>query len=142
MRIAIGSDHGGYEYKQEILKYLEERDYEVKDFGTYSKESCDYPVIAKEAAGLIMKGTAQRAVLICGTGVGMCITANKSKGIRAVVCSDTTTAKFSRLHNNSNVLCLGQRITGEYLAKDICKIWLETEFEAQRHQYRLNLIEN
>ena len=141
-KIIIGSDHAGYELKEKIKLYIVELGYDVEDIGTYSKESCDYPVIAKEAAGLIMKGTAQRSVLICGTGVGMCITANKSKGIRAVVCSDTTTAKFSRLHNNSNVLCLGQRITGEYLAKDICKIWLETEFEAQRHQYRLNLIEN
>ncbi len=141
-KIIIGSDHAGFDLKEKIKIYINDLGYEIEDIGTYSKETCDYPLIAKKGAVLISEGEARKAVLICGTGIGMSIAANKFKGIRAVVCSDTTSAKFSRQHNNSNVLCFGQRIVGEYLAKDICKIWLETEFEAQRHQERLNLIEN
>ncbi len=142
MRIAIGSDHGGYEYKQEILKYLEERDYEVKDFGTYSKESCDYPVIAKAVAKAVVSGEYERGILICGTGIGMSIAANKVRGIRAALCSDTFSAHATREHNNSNILCLGQRAIGDKLALDIVDVWLKTEFSGDsRHQRRIDMIE-
>ncbi len=142
MRIAIGSDHGGYEYKQEILKYLEERDYEVKDFGTYSKESCDYPVIAKAVAKAVVSGEYERGILICGTGIGMSIAANKVRGVRAALCSDTFSAHATREHNNSNILCLGQRAIGDKLALDIVDVWLKTEFSGDsRHQRRIDMIE-
>lgn len=142
MRIAIGSDHGGYEYKQEILKYLEERGYEVKDFGTYSKESCDYPVIAKAVAKAVVSGEYERGILICGTGIGMSIAANKVRGIRAALCSDTFSAHATREHNNSNILCLGQRAIGDKLALDIVDVWLKTEFSGDsRHQRRIDMIE-
>ncbi len=138
--IIIGSDHAGFELKEIIKKYLIEEGLEVHDIGVYTKESADYPVIAKQVAKEAVEKSC-RAILICGTGVGMCIAANKVKGIRAVVCSDTTSAKYSRLHNNTNILCFGARIIGENSAKDICKIWLETEFEGGRHQKRTDMLE-
>ncbi len=142
MRIAIGSDHGGYEYKQEILNYLNAGGYDVKDFGTHSKESCDYPVIAKSVAKSVAAGESDRGILICGTGIGMSIAANKIKGIRAALCSDTFSARATREHNNSNVLCLGQRAIGDKLALDIVDVWLKTEFSGEaRHQRRIDMIE-
>ncbi len=141
LRIAIGSDHGGYILKEKIVNFLRSQNYEVKDFGTNSPESVDYPVISKEVCNEIVKGNFERGILICGTGLGMSISANKIKGIRAIACSDTCSAKFSRLHNDANVLCFGERIIGEELAKDICKIWLETEFEGGRHLNRVNMFE-
>lgn len=141
-KIIIGSDHAGFRLKETIKIFLNESGYTVEDIGTYNEESADYPIIAKKLCKFINEKKYNKGILICGSGVGMSITANKIKGIRAVVCSDTTTAKFSRLHNDTNILCLGQRIVGEYLAKDICKIWLETNFEAQRHLKRINLIED
>lgn len=141
-KIIIGSDHAGFNLKEKIKSFLNESEYEVYDIGVYSLESSDYPVIAKELASKISNKEYDKGILICGTGIGMSIAANKIKGIRAVVCSDTTSAKFSRQHNNANILCLGERIVGEYLAKDICKIWLETQFEANRHQRRIDMIEN
>lgn len=140
-KIIIGSDHAGFELKEEIKIFLNQEGYNLKDIGVYSKDSADYPVIAKLAG----KETAEKnikSILICGSGIGMCIAANKIKGIRAVVCSDTTSAKLSRLHNNANVLCFGARIIGINSAKDICKIWLETEFEGNRHQRRIDMIED
>ena len=141
-KIIIGSDHAGFCLKEKIKKFLLESGYNVTDVGTNSTEPVDYPVIAKDVAKNIASNNFDKGILICGSGIGMCITANKTKGIRAVVCSDTTSARFSRLHNNANILCFGERIVGEYLAKDICKIWLETEFEAERHLRRVNLIED
>ena len=140
--IVIGSDHAGLELKNKIVVYLKELNYEVKDIGTHSKDSCDYPVIAKELSQLVANGSYPKGILICGTGLGMAITANKTKGIRAVTVSDTTSAKCSRSHNDSNVLCFGERIVGEYLAKDIVKIWLDTEFDGGRHSKRVNMIED
>lgn len=141
IKVAIGSDHGGYILKEKIVNFLKSENYEVKDFGTNSPESIDYPLIAKEISGEILKGNFDRGILICGTGLGMSIAANKIKGIRAIACSDTCSARFSRAHNNANVLCFGERIVGEELAKDICKIWLQTEFEGGRHLNRINMFE-
>lgn len=140
-KIIIASDHAGFNLKNKIISHLKEEGYDVTDNGTYSTDAVDYPVIAKDTAKKVANGDFEKGILICGSGIGMSITANKIKGIRAVVCSDTTSAKFSRLHNNANVLCFGERIVGEYLAKDICKIWLTTNFEEQRHLKRVNLIE-
>lgn len=140
-KIIIASDHAGFYLKNKIITYLKDEGYEVTDNGTYSTEAVDYPIIAKDTAKKVANGNYERGILICGSGIGMSIAANKIKGIRAVVCSDTTSARFSRLHNNANILCFGERIVGEYLAKDICKIWLTTNFEEQRHLKRVNLIE-
>ena len=138
--IVLGTDHAGFELKEKIKKYLIEEGYSVKDIGVYSTDSADYPVIAKQAAKEVVLNNT-RAILICGTGIGMSIAANKVKGIRAVVCSEPTSAKLSRQHNNANVLCFGARIIGENLAKDICNVWLTTEFLGERHQKRIDMIE-
>lgn len=140
-RIIIGSDHAGFNLKNIIIEYLKNKEYEIEDAGCYTKESTDYPVIAKQLAHKVASGEFSRGILICGSGIGMSIAANKIKGIRAVVCSDTTSARFSRLHNDANILCFGERIVGEYLAKDITDIWLNTEFEKDRHLKRVKLIE-
>ncbi len=141
-KIIIGSDHAGFNLKSKIINYLKGEGYEVFDNGTFSTNSVDYPLIAKDTAKKVASGEFKKGILICGSGIGMSIVANKVKGIRAVVCSDTTSARFSRLHNDCNILCFGERIVGEYLAKDICKIWLETPFEAERHLKRVNMIES
>ena len=141
-KIIIASDHAGFDLKCKILNYLTKEGYDIFDNGTYSNETVDYPIIAKDTAKKVASGQYQKGILICGSGIGMSIAANKIKGIRAVVCSDTTSARFSRLHNNANILCFGERIIGEYLAKDICDIWLKTDFEAERHLKRVNLIED
>lgn len=142
LRIAIGSDHGGYEYKEQIVSHLKEKGYECVDVGTYSPDSCDYPVIARAVTTKITTGEANRGILICGTGIGMSIVANKVKGIRAALCGDTFSARASRAHNNSNVLCLGERVIGINLAMDIVDIWLESKFEGGRHQRRVDMMEN
>lgn len=142
LRIAIGSDHGGYEYKEQIVSHLKEKGYECVDVGTYSTDSCDYPVIARAVTTKITTGEADRGILICGTGIGMSIVANKVKGIRAALCGDTFSARASRAHNNSNVLCLGERVIGINLAMDIVDIWLESKFEGARHQRRVDMMEN
>lgn len=142
LRIAIGSDHGGYEYKEQIVSHLKEKGYECVDVGTYSTDSCDYPVIARAVTTKITTGEADRGILICGTGIGMSIVANKVKGIRAALCGDTFSARASRAHNNSNVLCLGERVIGINLAMDIVDIWLESKFEGGRHQRRVDMMED
>lgn len=142
LRIAIGSDHGGYEYKEQIVSHLKEKGYECVDVGTYSTDSCDYPIIARAVTTKITTGEADRGILICGTGIGMSIVANKVKGIRAALCGDTFSARASRAHNNSNVLCLGERVIGINLAMDIVDIWLESKFEGGRHQRRVDMMEN
>jgi ribose 5-phosphate isomerase B len=139
-RIAIGSDHIGYPLKEEIKKYLEELGYSHQDFGTHSSERTDYPLFAKQVTSAVASQQADLGILICGTGVGMSITANKVKGIRAVVCSEPYSAMLSRQHNNTNVLALGARVVGLELARMIVKSWLEAEYEGGRHASRLELI--
>lgn len=140
-KIILGSDHAGFDLKNILMKHLEENDYETIDAGTYKKKSCDYPIIAKEVAKRIANKEFQKGILICGTGIGMSISANKIKGIRAAVVSDTCSAKMSRLHNDANILCLGERIVGSELAKDIVDIWLNTAFLGERHKKRIEMIE-
>ena len=140
--IAIGSDHGGFSLKQEILKYLEENGFEYKDFGCYDENACDYPKFAKLVSKSILSGECERGILICGTGIGISITANKFKGIRAALCNDVFSAKATRLHNDANILALGARVTGVGLALEIVDIFLKTEFSnEERHIKRINQIE-
>lgn len=141
VKVAVGSDHGGFEYKAKIINYLKEHNFEYEDVGTFTKDSCDYPIIAKKVANKVVSGEADKGILICGTGIGMSITANKVKGIRAALCSDTFSARATRAHNNSNILCLGERVIGDCLAIDIIDVWLHTEFEGGRHQRRIDEIE-
>ncbi|MCD8378195.1 MAG: ribose 5-phosphate isomerase B [Candidatus Gastranaerophilales bacterium] len=140
MKVIIGSDHGGYNLKSALKLFLEDLGYNVDDIGTYSPESCDYPPIAVKLAKKVLQSD-DKGILICGTGIGMSIAANKIKGIRAALCNDTFSARMTREHNNSNVLCLGERVTGHGLAFDIAKIWLETPFSQEdKHLNRINLI--
>ncbi len=141
LKVAVGSDHGGFEYKEAVIDFLKSKNIEYTDMGTYTQDSCDYPVIAKKVCEKILAGEADRGILICGTGIGMSIAANKIKGIRASVCGDTFSARATRAHNNSNLLCLGQRVIGESLALDIVDMWLKTDFEGGRHQRRIDMIE-
>lgn len=140
MKIAIGADHGGYEMKNAIKIKLENDGYDVTDFGTYSDESVDFPDFSKQVTKAIQEKEADLGILICGTGIGMSIAANKEKGIRAALVGDVFSAKATREHNNSNVLCLGARVTGLGLAEMIVDTWLNAEFEGERHQKRLDKI--
>ncbi len=140
-KIALGCDHGGFNYKNKIIKYLEDKGYETIDVGTYTQESCDYPEIAHKVAKLVATKEAEKGILICGSGIGMSIAANKTKGIRAALCTETTSARLSREHNNSNILCMGERLIGETMALEIVETWLNTEFSGGRHQHRIDLIE-
>lgn len=141
MKIAIASDHGGFELKEKIYNYLLDKGYEVTNFGTDSTESCDYPVFAKKVCNAVLKEDFERGILICGTGIGMSIMANRFKGIRAACLSDKYSAQMTRKHNDSNVLCFGARVIDESLAKEIVDIWLETEYEAGRHQKRIEMLD-
>ena len=141
LKIAIGCDHGGFLLKEKIIQYLEAVGLEYKDFGTYTKESTDYPVYAKKVAEAVKKQEFDRGILVCGTGLGMSIAANKIKGIRAVCVENTYSARVSRAHNNANILCLGGRVLGDHLALDIVDIWLKTGFEGGRHKLRLDMFE-
>ncbi len=138
--IAIGCDHGGFELKEHILKHLKETGVEFTDYGTYSEDSVDYPDCAKPVCKAIQDGTASAGILICGTGIGISIAANKHKGIRAALCSDVYSAKMTKMHNDSNVICLGGRVTGRELAFMIIDTWLATDFEGGRHSARINKI--
>ena len=138
-KIIIGSDHGGFNLKNTIIKHLESNGIEVVDLGCHTPESCDYPIIAQAVAKEVI-ATNSRGILICGTGIGVSIAANRFDGIRASHCTDTFTARMTRMHNDSNILCLGERITGVGLALDIVDIWLKTEFEGGRHQKRIDMI--
>lgn len=141
--IGIGSDHGGFALKQAVIKHLEEKGYAVKDYGCYSEESCDYPVYAKAVAKGIKDGEIKQGILICGTGIGISITANKIPGIRAALCGDTFSAKATREHNDANILAMGARVTGEGLALEIVDTFLETKFSNdERHIRRINMIED
>jgi len=140
MRIGIGSDHAGFHLKERIKGFLIEKGYEVVDFGTHSQDSTHYPLFAKEVSLAVQRGEVDRGILICGTGIGMAITANKFKGVRAALCLNEYMARMSRLHNDANVLCLGGRVLGEDLALSIVLVWLETPFEGGRHLKRLEFI--
>ena len=142
MKIAIGADHGGFNYKSKIKDFLRVRGIDIIDVGTNSTNSCDYPEFAHKVAELITTGEAELGILVCGTGIGMSITANKHKGIRASHCTDTFSAKATREHNNSNVLCLGERILGEEIMLQIVETWINTPFSNdERHIRRINRIE-
>ncbi len=138
--IAIASDHAGYQLRQELMNHLVIRQIEYRDFGCETTASVDYPDYAKKACDAVLSGEADAAVLICGTGVGISISANKIHGIRAAQCSDTFTARFSRLHNDANALCLGARVVGTGLACDIVDAFLAASFEGGRHQRRVDKI--
>lgn len=139
-KILLGSDHGGFKLKNIIIDYLNKQGYKTEDLGCYSEESCDYPIIAQAMAKKIQESDL-KGILVCGTGIGMSIAANRYKGIRASHCTDTFTARMTRMHNDSNILCLGERITGAGLALDIVDIWLKTEFEGGRHTRRVEMLE-
>lgn len=138
--IVIGADHGGYKLKEVIKEYLNSKNIEFIDVGTYSEDSVDYPYIAEKAALLIKDGKCEKGILICGTGVGISIAANKISGIRAALVSDCFTAKATREHNNSNILCMGGRVIGDELAKTITDIWFNTDFIGKHHTKRLELL--
>ena len=140
--IAIGCDHGGYELKEKVVAYLKENNYEVKDFGCYSTESVDYPVFGKAAAEAVASGECDKGIVICTTGIGISISANKVKGIRCALCSDSLSAKMTRLHNDANMLALGGGVTGKNLAIEIVDTFLDTEFsEGENHKRRISKIE-
>lgn len=140
MKLAIGADHGGYSLKEILKKHLEEQGHLVEDYGTHSTESCHYPVFAEAVARAVVSGEAQLGILICGTGIGMSIAANKVKGIRAAAVSDCFTAQATREHNDSNILCLGERTVGPGLAMRIVDTWLEASFLGGRHQTRVDMV--
>lgn len=140
MKIAIGCDHGGLEHKNAIAADLKEKGFEVADFGIYEQVAVDYPDIAARVCKSILSGECERGILVCGTGIGMSIAANKFKGIRAAACSEHFSAKYTRLHNNSNVLCLGGRVIGVGTAVELAEIFTETDFEGERHQRRIDKI--
>lgn len=140
MRIALGSDHGGLELKNTIIKHLEDKGFELKDFGTYTTDSCDYPDYALKVAEEVAQKNYDFGILICGTGIGISISANKVPGIRAALCSDTFSAHATREHNNANILAMGERVVGKGLALDIVDAFLNAEFQGGRHEGRINKI--
>jgi ribose 5-phosphate isomerase B len=140
-QIAIGCDHVGFELKTHIIEHLQSKGYGIKDFGTHSTERTDYPLFAKAVADAVTKGECEKGILVCGTGVGISIAANKVKGVRAVVCSEPYSALLSRQHNDTNILALGARVVGRDLALMIADIWLGGEFEGGRHQRRVDMLE-
>jgi len=140
IKIAIGSDHGGYELKNALIDHLKANKYDVRDFGTHSKESCDYPIIGFEVAQAVSGGKASRGILVCKTGVGMAIIANKIHGVRAAACYDTEMAKSSREHNDCNIIVLAASYTNIKKAKEIVDVWLTTEHTGERHVRRVNQI--
>ncbi len=137
MTIAIGSDHGGFRLKEEIKNLLEEKNLAYRDFGTHSTDSVDYPDIASSVAGAVVAGECDRGILICGTGIGISIAANKINGIRAALCHDVFSAQMSREHNDANILAMGERVIGPGLARAIVEKWLTTEFSGGRHAGRV-----
>ena len=141
--IALGCDHGGYSLKEEVKKHLEERNIAYKDYGCDSTESCDYPIYAKKVAQAVASKECEQGILICGTGIGISIAANKVKGIRAALCHDCFSAQATREHNNANILAMGARVVGPGLALKIVDTFLDTEFSNdERHIRRINLIED
>lgn len=140
MKIAIGNDHAGYEYKLMIKEMLEEEGYEMIDKGSHSAESCDFPIFAKKVADAVASGEADKGILICGTGIGVSMTANKVKGIRCALCNDVLSAGLTQTHNNANVLAFGARIIGVETAKAIVHAWLNAEFLGGKYQRRLDIL--
>ena len=141
--IALGCDHGGYELKQEVIAYLEKNHLEYKDYGCYSTESTDYPIYAKLVGHAVADGECEKGILICGTGIGISITANKIKGVRAALCSDCFSAEATRLHNDANILAMGARVLGSGLAIKIVDTFLNTPFSGDdRHMRRISMIED
>lgn len=140
LKIAIGADHGGFELKEKIVEHLKSKGLEVKDFGTFSSDSCDYPKIGKEVASMVNSKSYDRGILVCGSGIGMSIMANRYNGVRAALCWDLKTTELSRLHNDANVLCIGQRVIDNNLAIEMVDLWLKTEFEGGRHQKRVDML--
>ena len=140
MKIALGCDHGGLDLKNKIIEHLKEKGIETKDFGTYTHDSCDYPEYSLKVAEAVVSKEFDFGILVCGTGIGISIAANKVPGVRASLCSDTFSAHATREHNNANILALGQRVVGEGLALDIVDIFLNTKFEGGRHQNRIDKI--
>ncbi len=138
--LAIGSDHGGFELKNHVMKHLDELGIEYKDYGCYDENSVDYPDIAKAVGEAVASGECERGILICGTGIGISIAANKIKGIRAALCSDVYSAKMTKEHNNANIICMGGRVIGRELAFMIVDTWLGAEFQGGRHQARIDKI--
>ena len=141
MKIAIASDHGGYQLKEEIKKYLEGRNIEVVDLGTNSEESVDYPIYGKACGEAVMSGKADRGIVCCGTGIGISIAANKVKGIRCGLCTSVEMAHLTKQHNNANMIALGGRTTAPELALAIVDEWLDTDFEGGRHQRRVDMLD-
>lgn len=139
-KIAFACDHGGFELKETIIKWLDDNGYEVVDFGCNSTASVDYPDYALPASQAVARGECDLGILVCGTGIGMSLCANKVKGIRAACCSDTFSAKMTRLHNNSNILCFGARVVGAGLAIELVRNFVESEFEGDRHINRINKV--
>ena len=140
MKIAVGCDHGGLDHKNAIAEFLKEKGFEVLDHGIYEQKPIDYPIIAKKVALSVKNNEADLGILVCGTGIGMSLAANKIKGIRAAACSEHFSAKYTRLHNNSNILCLGGRVIGVGTALELVDLFVNTEFEGGRHQNRIDLI--
>ena len=141
--IALGCDHGGFPLMQEVIAYLDKQGLEYENFGTYSTESCDYPIFAKKVAQAVQEGKCDKGILICGTGIGISITANKFKGIRAALCHDCFSAKATREHNDANILAMGARVVGPGLAIDIVENFLNTSFSGdERHVRRIQMIED
>lgn len=138
--IALGSDHGGFALKEEIMKHLDEKGIAYKDFGTYSQDSCDYPVYGEMVGKAVVSGECESGIVICGTGIGISIAANKVHGVRAALCHDCYSAEYTRRHNNANVLALGGRVIGAGHALKIVDIFLDTDFEGGRHARRVELI--
>ncbi|OAG26967.1 ribose 5-phosphate isomerase B [Thermodesulfatator autotrophicus] len=141
MKIALGSDHAGFELKEKIKTFLEELGHEILDLGCYSKDSVDYPEFGAKVARAILNGEAERGILICGTGIGMSMVANRFHGIRAALCHELFTAKMARLHNDANILVLGGRVIGDALAFEMVKVFIDTPFEGGRHERRIKLID-
>ena len=142
MKVAIGSDHGGFALKETIVRHLKEQGITVEDFGTHSTESCDYPIFAKKAAEAVASGECEKGIVVCTTGIGVSMVANKVKGIRCAVCTDPTVARMTRLHNDANMIALGGGIIGELIATDIVDTFLNTPFsEEEKHIRRVGMIE-
>ena len=141
MKLSIGCDHGGFELKEHIKAYLEGKGYEVLDCGTYSTDSCDYPDFGKAAAEAVADGRCERGIVICTTGIGISIAANKVKGVRCALCSETMSAEMTRRHNDANMLAMGAGMVGKNLAERMVEVFLSTEFEGGRHQRRVDKLE-
>lgn len=141
MKLAIASDHGGYELKDYLVKYLSSNNISIEDLGPFNTESCDYPDYAKEVAKKLLNKEVDFGILVCGSGIGMSISANRYKGIRAALVSEPLSAKLTRMHNDANILCLGGRLIGNEMAKEIVEVFLHTSFEGGRHERRIAKIE-